>query len=306
LIVQTGDKNEAFVEQSANQHDSAVETATQTASVTQTGTTRNLVHLSQNVDEYTNVGSVQVQDVHQSVVVLQTVTGTGNNSAQVNQSHDEKAFDGATQSQNTRPPSADCDTDVLSPTQPNACANIEQHADAGDNDLHLRQSMGQDANSSDVATQQQGLPAGGLDGRVHQETVTGTSMNDANQNQAQQVLAAPGSTQTQFDPVFCCDLSQIGGTGNTEKIDQSSSQKSSSPLAFQELSIVGESVSPTGTCSVTQHGRVDVDTANNSVSLSPCPFVELVTACVSASEEAAGGCTAFPPITTPPELTRLH
>jgi hypothetical protein len=181
------------------------------------------------------------------------------------------------------------------------CSNIAQSSEAGDNDAHLSQSVHEDAKTDAVANQQQGNFGGGLDGRVHQDTDTGKQHNDANQDKQQHAKGAPGSSQTQVDPMYCCGAgSQVGGTGK-ESIDQASSQDASEADAFQESSLIGQSLTPDGTCDVKQHARNNADATTNSASLSPCPFLILGTECTSGGEEEEPGCTAFPPITTPPD-----
>jgi hypothetical protein len=127
-------------------------------------------------------------------------------------------------------------------------------------------------------------------------------VDDSSQHKHQNVGAAPGSTQTQYDPTYCCGISQIGGTNNEERIRQNVDQNASEPNAFEFSELIGQSITPSGTCDVNQHGRNDVDSASNSFSATPCPFVVLVTACTSVFEVEGppAGCTEEPPITTPP------
>jgi hypothetical protein len=159
----------------------------------------------------------------------------------------------------------------------------------------------QNAKSNDVAVQLQGNFAGGLDAQIHQDTATGHEHNDANQDKRQHAKAAPGSDQTQVDPIYCCGAdSQVGGSDNRESIDQASSQDATEPLAFQESALIGQSLTPSGTCDVKQHASDNADSTTNSASVTPCPFLVLATECSSAVEEEPGGCTAFAPVTTPP------
>src|SRR5262249_56847239 len=114
------------------------------------------------------------------------------------------------------------------PTAPNACAGLLQHSMSGNNTNALRQNVLEDINSSGVSTQTQGSTDGGIDGRVHQDTVSGTSTNNAILAKLQHETAASGSTQTQHDPMSCCGFaSQDGGTNNTENISLTSSETAS-------------------------------------------------------------------------------
>ena len=53
---------------------------------------------------------------------------------------------------------------------------------------------------------------------------------------------------------------------------------------------------------MTQQATNNADTATNSDTLSPCPFLLLETSCENGNEgdETFGSCTAFEPVTTPP------
>lgn len=304
-ITQTGADNKAFVDQSIEQKDDSTQSGTQWAKVTQGPaagdiSSSNDLHLSQDAKQEAKTGDTQMQDVYQSAVVSQTAAGGGKNESHGDQSQLQKAFGGSMQSQDAGggSPLADCASGF--PFVPNACANVFQHSGSGKNENHLRQFINQDANSSGVATQSQGAFSGGLDGAVHQETdpgSSGSSKNHANQSKLQKVSAAAGSFQTQIDPISCCNFaSQLGGTGNTEDIDQSSKLEATEPAAGQFVQQLGVSVHPDGdgTCMVNQHATVNTDSTTNSASFTPCPFLLLATACTE------GECTPFPPSTTPP------
>ena len=105
----------------------------------------------------------------------------------------------------------------------------------------------------------------------------------------------------------CCGFaSQLGGSGNTEDINQSSDLNASNPLAFQQSALLGTSHSPTGGCSISQHAKINIDSTTNSDSLNPCPFLTLATECTGGGGDApttqqdVTGCVAFPPSTEPP------
>jgi hypothetical protein len=151
-------------------------------------------------------------------------------------------------------------------------------------------------NSHADANQQQGSFDGGLEGRVHQDTDTGSSTNNADQSKHQKMNGGNGSFQLQVDPVRCCGtFSQIGGSGNHEDIDQRSSLDASEPDANQRLSLLGDSRSPEGSCSISQHARINADKTTNGASIDPCPTLIVATECIQGFEEQDPGCTAFPP-----------
>ena len=209
------------------------------------------------------------------------------------------------------------DCSPIGPSAPkNICADIQQHASGGSNVNRLRQSVNQDENSTGVATQSQGRSDGGLDGHVHQDTVSpGKSINAVAQSKKQHQKAAAGSSQSQWDPISCCGFaSQLGGIGNKETINQSSSLDSG-PGAFQRTNVEGTSRTPDGTCVVRQHASVNGGKITNSDTVTPCPYLLLVTRCSSGNGDASvnGGsnnCTALTPDTTDPNppdgfLTKL-
>jgi uncharacterized repeat protein (TIGR01451 family) len=148
-----------------------------------------------------------------------------------------------------------------------------------------------------VASQQQGFGDGGIDGKVHQSTGSlGTNYNQVNQNKIQSLVGGDGSSQTQVDPLYCCGAgSQAGGNANNqESIGQGVGQSATEPGANQNSDIVGESLSPNGSCDITQDAASNIDSAHNTARQSPCPFLLLRTSCND------DGCTAFDPVTTPP------
>jgi hypothetical protein len=307
-IVQTGARNDATIDQSVDQNGGSSQLVTQEASLTQTSTGAfNHGSISQSAKQSTNDGPEQTQRADQSAIVSQIASVGAENKLNADQSQDQNAHGGTLQHQNWDPPVLpDCFPGSPA-ASPHICANISQTSQAGDNASHLRQVMTQDAKSNGVAVQLQGNFAGGLDARVHQGTVSGHQRNDANQDKRQHAHGAPGSTQTQVDPMFCCGVgSQVGGANNRESIDQASSQDASDADAFQESTLIGQSLTPDGTCDVKQHARDNADATTNSASLTPCPFLLLQTQCTSGGEEETPGCTAFPPVTTPPDSCQIE
>lgn len=302
-ITQTGNDNKAVVDQSIDTNDGSTQLSQQIATVDQDsatgdGSTSNDSTVTQDAKQMTKSGDVQKQDAFQSAVITQTAVGSGDNKSKVDQSQLQKAFDGTTQDQNSAfsLPSGFTDCATTSPFQPNACANVEQHSDSGSNSNHLKQSIDEDMNSHADANQQQGSFGGGLEGRVHQDTLTGHSTNDADQHKHQKMNGGNGSFQLQVDPVRCCGtFSQIGGTGNHEDIDQHASLDASELDANQQISLLGDSRSPDGSCSISQHAKINTDTTMNGASIDPCPILIVATECIQGFEEQDPGCIAFPP-----------
>jgi uncharacterized repeat protein (TIGR01451 family) len=306
-IEQTGASNMATVSQTISQSTGAIQSGTQTASVTQgtdvaRSTAFNVLKVTQSVSQSTKtVGGAQEQNAHQKVFVSQWAGGAGYNQSAINQSQLQKAYGGAPQSQNA---AQDSGADCLSgaPSAPNACSDVNQHSASGTNYSALNQSIDQDANTAVLgAFQQQGSSAGGLEGHVHQDTVSGSSQNKAKQDKHQKANGPADGSQLQFDPVRCCGTaSQFGGSGNVEDINQSSSIGASNPGANQHSMLIGESVTPNGKCNVNQHAAIDSASANNSETLTPCPYLTLTTSCSTGSIDIdavfrGDNCTAFEP-----------
>jgi hypothetical protein len=304
-ITQTGVDNKAVVDQSIDANDGTTQLSQQIATVSQDsatgdGSTSNDSEVDQDAKQMTKSGDVQKQDALQSAVVTQTAVGSGDNKSKVDQSQLQKAFDAATQDQNSSfsLPTGFTDCAATSPFEPNTCANIEQHSVSGSNSNHLKQSIDEDMNSHADANQQQGSFGGGLEGRVHQDTDTGSSTNNADQSKRQKMNGGNGSFQLQVDPVRCCGtFSQLGGSGNHEDIDQRSALDASEPDANQQSSLLGDSLSPDGSCSISQHASINSDTTTNGAAIEPCPTLVVATECTQGFEEEEPGCIAFPPST---------
>jgi uncharacterized repeat protein (TIGR01451 family) len=310
-ITQTGASNTANVSQYISQTTTASQVGTQSTEVTQGpasggNTVYNVLKVTQSVSQNTKTLGGQEQKAHQKVVVFQTAANAGYNQSFINQSQLQKAYGGAPQSQNgASDSSAECLTGE--PSAPNACSDVAQYSVNGTNYNALNQSINQDANTAvslPVAQQPQqvqGTWDGGLEGHVHQETTgSGSSQNKAKQNKLQKATGPAGAVQTQYDPVRCCGTFSLIGPG-VEDINQSSSIGASSPVADQHSTLIGESRTPGGTCKVNQHTAIDTASANNSETLTPCPYLSLRTACTT-SEITEGdaptrgtNCTAFAP-----------
>lgn len=317
-ITQTGASNKAQVHQRVYAKDGDEQTATQTAVVKQTSSGgSNESSVQQDVKQKAKGGDSQEQDVQQSAVVEQDAVGSGENQSRIHQDqHLQAKGSASSQRQNTKNLGvADCSASGFA--TPNACANVNQSSIDGDNDSHIKQSIKEDARTNVDASQWQGTYSGGIAGRVHQDTVTGTSTNKAKQDKDQRASAPDGSFQLQYDPIYCCGVtSQVGGLGNSEDIDQSSVQEASEAHAAQLLALLGDSRSPTGSCSVSQQARNNSDSTTNGASIAPCPFLQVFTSCtnggsfdvtygIAEEHEGAGdplgSCTATPPVTVPPE-----
>lgn len=301
VILQTGADNKAYVKQSVQQKDGSTQSASQSASVTQLGAVsdtnaKNDSKISQSARQTSRTGATQIQNAYQSSIVEQTAKGSGKNDSAIAQSQAQKAYNGTTQSQNSAGslPFADCAGST--PSAPNACANVMQHSIGGKNSSDLKQTIKESAQSKFVANQDQGSYSGGLEGQVHQDTVTGSSSDKAKQRKDLNAKAADSSSQTQIDPVRCCGTaSQVGGSGNQEDIDQSSkltAKGDSDPN--QSVDLRGESVTPTGSCTVSQHASINGASTPNSASFNPCPLLILETSC-QGGFEGDSTCTAFPP-----------
>jgi uncharacterized repeat protein (TIGR01451 family) len=286
VIDQSGASNTATVSQYISQGTTAIQTGTQTASVTQNGATvSNIVKLTQSVSQVIKSSGPQTQDAFQTALVTQTAAGGGSNQSDVNQTELQKEYGGNVQLQNTA--GSTC----------NECVNVAQHSAAGTNTSKIGQSINEDINSGVVATQTQGTGANGLDGHVHQDTGSGSSFNDVNQSKNQTVNGPAGSTQVQHDPISCCGFaSQFGGSGNVENINQSSALNASNAGASQDSAMIGTSKSPLGTCNIKQNAAIDAASKTNSASVFPCPELTLTTQCIGGGNTDAvsrgDACTA--------------
>ncbi len=310
-ITQTGRNNTANVNQQ-NGSNGTIESGSQTASVTQNGATgTNRATIVQTIAQDASGGAALTQNGWARSDLLQTAVGTGKNIGNVTQRVTQNATGGTTQSQDTlaspigdcNPPDSPANT---GPGSPNLCSNVSQTGVNGDNQMELFQKIIERASTGAVASQQQGFGDGGIDGKIHQSTGSlATNYNQVNQNKIQSQVGGKGSSQTQFDPMFCCGAgSQAGGNANNqESIGQSVGQSATENNASQQSDIVGESLSPNGSCDITQSAANNSDSASPpTAQASPCPFLLEETSCTSVR---AGGCESSGPITTPPTTTPL-
>jgi hypothetical protein len=326
-ITQTGTNNTAVVDQLIVQTQGSTHNASQTATVMQTATGLNSSTVSQDIKQNTAgngnqvvdnaeeintsaSGGEQVQDAFQSAAVTQITTGSGKNDSSVAQSEWQKAHGGTSQEQNNDPAGAvDCAVG-FGATSPNICANVSQTAELGTNANRLRQTLDENAKLLVIGSQNQGSAQTGMDGRVHQEVVspTSNSLNDASQSKIQRATAPAGSNQSQFDPISCCGFaSQAGGTGNREVINQSADLSAIGGFFLQELDIRATSNSATGSCTISQQGSVNGDSATNTGTVDPCTFVTASLTCADFTTEVPAltdaviiqqqgrGCVVSPP-----------
>jgi hypothetical protein len=301
MITQTGAKNTAVVDQLIVQAPGTSQTGTQKATVNQGtallgSTTGNDVQLSQSVKQ--NTGGVdddagsKSQNAYQSANVTQWAADAGKNQSQIDQSESQKAHGGSTQTQNRTPGSDDC-APSFGAFSPNICANVAQHSSSGTNANRLRQAIDERAKTNVIASQWQGWFSTGIDGKVHQDTVSGSSSNDANQSKVQEAFAPPTSFQQQMDPISCCGFaSQDGGTGNQETITQSADLQATEGLASQTVDLEGTSNSLTGSCTFDQQASVNAGSDSNSGTVGPpCNFISASLDCASGNPptDAFGG-----------------
>jgi hypothetical protein len=297
-VTQTGAKNKAVVEQMIVSTSTAVATGNQIATVKQISTGgSNDLNLSQKVDQNSggndddsSTAGQQTQDAFQSATITQTITGSGNNKSQIDQSQKQHAHGAPIQFQNLGTSSvADCALS-FGASAPNICANVFQHTDAGSNSNNLNQSIDEKAKSNDAgADQEQGTFSGGIDGKIHQDTGgSGSNQNTANQNKHQEASAPSGAFQSQSDPVSCCGFaSQLGGSNNKETIHQTADLHASEGLlASQDIDLLGTSNTPLGTCTFDQHASLNNGSQSNTGSITPCPFGRASMFCSSGNTDA--------------------
>jgi hypothetical protein len=307
-ITQIGRNNTATVNQQ-NGSNGTTESASQTSTVNQSGASgTNRATITQTVAQDASGGSTLQQNGWSRSDLVQTAVGGGKNIAAVTQRLTQNALGGTSQSQDTvagsigdcNPPDSPANT---GPGSPNLCSYSSQSGVNGDNQMDLFQKIIEKASTGATAVQKQGFGDGGIDGKVHQDTGSlGTNYNQVNQNKIQSVVGGKGSSQTQFDPMFCCGAgSQAGGNANNhESIGQSAAQDATGAGATQEADIVGESLSPNGSCDITQSAANNADSANPATAqATPCTFLLQETSC------SDGECQSSGPIFTPPTTTPL-
>jgi hypothetical protein len=227
------------------------------------------------------------------------VINGGTNTANVSQSRwaDAHASGGITQRQDTEP-GTDCNSDTLSPTEPNLCARLTQNSIIR-NDVALNQQdhLLAEASGTGTITQTQGAPEAGIDGHaIQQTTETPQNTEDVHQHLTYDLSAPDTATQAQ-DP-------RIGGgsPGGKLNLHQVGILRASADLAFQHLGINGVCLA-TESCLVLQHGKVNVDNVTTRCSADgPC---SANIDCTSNPFEGPEGCIGLPAKGNPPDFTSL-
>jgi hypothetical protein len=308
-ITQEGERNTAIVEQFIYQTGPAMQDASQRALVEQIATEsdddqnapqKNELHLSQTIQQFTNVGTMQTQDAHQFTDVLQNASGTVGNFAHTHQEQDQQMTGAATtQMQNTDPDEGfDC-APFRAPEAPHICANIDQTADDSINNAQIHQALRERMSTNVIPTlQQQGIDvdtegvAGGLEGEKPQRILgtDGTNQAAAHQRKRLHVSAPPGSPDAlQFDEARCCGLSASGGHHSTEQVTQHAAL-SAPDGAIQSIELLGETnafpFDSSANCHVNQTGRInDAHSSGSAQDSGESCTVVLETDCDSAAGE---------------------
>jgi hypothetical protein len=290
-ISQTGDQNTALVLETISQTNGAGGSASQNASVDQTGTTQNKSTITQSITQTatSSIVSSQSQEANQNVTVGQrgaTSATAVDNSSTVAQTQSLKesasGTAGATQTQN----SAD--------NGPDTEATVTQDSGGGINTSDLAQSETLSASTAAAgASQTQGSRAGGNDGTADQHSLApGYSTSSAKQSKTYTANAPAGATQTQFDPSICCSVQTGNPDKDTEKIEQKSSLNASNGLdATQTLLMLlnCDSDNTLAGCNGKEAGSVNGVATKNECSTSPCHIgiscssIESEGACVPAA-----------------------
>lgn len=322
MITQAGARNFARVDQSYSDN-SATSEAVQTADVSQTGATdKNELQLDQDVDQKTSTGATQSQNAHQFAVVQQTASGNANNFAHVHQAQNQDEGGGASvQNQNTTAAPSFANQDAATTAancvgpsgvpNPNLCARFEQWTDGGNNDAHLHQLGSEAEKSSAAAVQTQGRFDGGEGSSLDQYvTGSGSSRNESVQHKQQQAKSN-GGTATQWDPVRCCGVSQVGGTNDRNDTNQFVVQSASGATYAQHADVTGHvdivpngefaaaqpAGGPTGMCSISHHVQQNDAGTNQNVSQpAPCDLF-LETSCTSTNVASTDAAAQTPCVT---------
>jgi hypothetical protein len=250
--VNTSGKNHAsvymLIDQNAN---GTTQTAQQEAEVIQsnaTGDNHSLV--TQIVKQTINGGtSTQTQEAHQSACVWQggvlvaTPTeecrttdeqSSGSNFSQIHQQQDqsEKSRGAGTSFQhqnvgNLPQGMEDCDTEAPDyVSQPNMCANLEQHSTTGDAQSHFTQLSNQDMRTDSTSGQQvQGSFDNGLDGDADQDTPSPKAHHATLRKTQKQVAKSSGVAQEKWDPSDCCATQTPPNASDHVNIDQTAIQR---------------------------------------------------------------------------------
>ena len=242
----------------------------------------NMVTLGQGITATVNQvdgTGTQTQDAHQGVYLSQYISGTGANTATVNQSQSLKAAaqlkPSLTQKQNTNP---DANGSYV-----NTNISLSQTSGTGANTATVNQSNVYVGNVQQAATasQQQGSPGAG-----EAEFFTQTSGGGLNkiggqqtESQTQRADRIGSLTQLQYGPLWADPDQTGGGTGDTYNLGQSSTQNATKPNTQEDNEYAD--CSTDGTCTanqfISQNGFTNSNTCtvtngfcdiNNSVTLS--------------------------------------
>ena len=312
-ITQAGQDNQATIVQVIEQTSGAIQGAVQEAGVEQTAiASKNQLQVDQEIKQTTAATPPTTsldQDAYQVVSgpfgevgtsgefpegpATQTAEDDGDSAAQLDQKQVQRATGGTPQTQNdgitTFTPPEDCDDFVTSPADPNACVNLKQESETGNNQSQLTQTIDNGAGTAaPAAVQTQGSATGGIDGRVYQATSSpGSSQNQGNLTEKQTLVGPAGSTQFQFGPGWCCGGSQDGP--GSEEINQQAHQEASEGNAEQVLTLIGISNNEDGNCAIAHDAQNNGAAASESFSFEPCfPPPIVTTACESGPPPIEG------------------
>ena len=328
MITQTGARNFARVDQYYSDNSSASD-AVQTADVSQLeATDKNELQLDQDIQQKTSTGDPQSQNAHQFVVLTQSGNGPTNNFAHVHQAQNQdEGGNAAQQNQNTTNASSFANPDAASTAatcaslggvpNPNLCARFDQSTDDGNNEAHLHQLGAESEKSSAAANQAQGQPDGGEASSLDQYVYgSGTNRNESVQHK-QQDAKSNGGVATQWDPVRCCGVSQVGGANDRNDTNQLVDQSAAGGTYTQNADVTGHvdivsggdlaalpsAGGVSGTCSVSHHVRQNDEGTNTNVTDNSAPCdVFLETFCTSSNappSSSPSSAAASMPCTTP-------
>src|SRR5207302_3812550 len=162
---QSGDTNHAHIKQVVTQQSNVADTtqtAAESADLTQNGTVRNDVDVLQLVRQ--TIGTTAEHDpstqvANNSAAIRQNITGWGTNLSKIHQGEDQNVSGTGTgsQFQNMDSLLPDCAPETITPTLPNACAEVLQTTDNGTNNSRLLQLINERGTTNGIATQQQGM-----------------------------------------------------------------------------------------------------------------------------------------------------
>jgi hypothetical protein len=292
-IIQTGVRNDANVDQTIEQHTTSGGTADQFAYVDQTGTERNSSDVHQQIESSADskVATTQSQEANQGTTVYQQGPYTGG-AAVDNDSHvDQNQHLTAKADPKTGNVTQDQNTGCCGPDS-EAFVNQDSAGGVNHSNLHQRNDLDANANTSGAVEQTQGSSDGGVDGHSPQSTVApGFNRLDANQDKNYNENAskkASSVSQTQLDPGICCSTQSGNPAKDMQKIDQHSSLQTSDMNADQTLLLLlnCDSDNPDG-CNGKEDANVNGFKAKNTT-----PPSHIGIAC--SSFESEGACVPAP------------